>query len=129
MTNNNESSLLAAEEARRQAMVANDIPKLELLLADGLVYVHSTGGVDSKQGYIDKLKAGSLQYKTVEFNDVSAKVIGTVGLLRAAMRAVITGKDGMQRNVINTYLGVWEHGPSGWQLLMVQGSAVPAPAP
>ena len=128
MADNNEQGLLAAEEARRQAMVANDIKKLDSLLDDSLFYGHSIGGSDTKQVYLDKLKSGSLQYKAVEFNDVSTRVIGTVGLLRASMRAVVIGKDGTQRNVVNTYLGVWEHGAAGWKLLMVQGTAMPAAA-
>ncbi len=128
MADNNEQGLLAAEEARRQAMVSNDVSRLEALLDDSLVYGHSIGGVDSKQVYLDKLRNGSLQYKAVEFNDVSARVIGTVGLLRASMRAVVIGKDGTQRNVVNTYLGVWEHGAAGWKLLMVQGTATPTAA-
>lgn len=128
MTDNNEQGLLAAEEARRQAMVANDIHKLGSLLDDSLFYGHSIGGADTRQSYLDKLGSGSLQYRAVEFNDVSARVIGTVGLLRASMRASVIGKDGTQRNVLNTYLGVWEHGTAGWKLLMVQGTAIPATA-
>lgn len=109
-------------------MVSNDVSRLESLLDDSLVYGHSIGGADSKQAYLDKLGSGSLQYKAVEFNDVSVRVIGTVGLLSASMRAVVIGKDGTQRKVVNTYLGVWEHGPAGWKLLMVQGTAMPAAA-
>ncbi|MES2188971.1 MAG: nuclear transport factor 2 family protein [Pseudomonadota bacterium] len=126
MTDNNEQGLRAAEEARRLAMVANDIDSLDSLLDDSLFYGHSIGGADTKQSYLDKLRSGSLQYKAVEFNDVSVRVIGTVGLLRASMRASVIGKDGTQRHVANTYLGAWEHGTSGWKLLMVQGTALPA---
>ncbi len=94
MTDNNEQGLLAAEEARRQAMLDNDIARLEALLADGLAYVHSTGGTDSKQSYLKKLSGGDLLYETVEFVSPSARVIGTVGLVSAAMRATVTGRDG-----------------------------------
>ncbi|MES2283210.1 MAG: nuclear transport factor 2 family protein [Pseudomonadota bacterium] len=129
MTTNNEQGLLAAEEARRQAMLDNDIARLEALLADGLAYVHSTGGTDSKQSYLKKLSGGDLLYETVEFVSPSARVIGTVGLVSAAMRATVTGRDGSnRRNVFNTYLAVWEHGPSGWVLQMLQGTPSAPPA-
>ncbi|MES2910672.1 MAG: nuclear transport factor 2 family protein [Pseudomonadota bacterium] len=129
MTDNNEQGLLAAEEARRQAMLGNDIGKLEGLLADSLAYVHSTGGTDSKESYLKKLSSGDLLYETVEFVEPSARVIGTVGLVSAAMRATVTGRDGSnRRNVFNTYLAVWAHGPSGWVLQMLQGTPSAPPA-
>ncbi len=127
MTDNNESGLRAAEEARRRAMLANDVPKLDSLLADSLFYGHSIGGVDTKAAYLAKLTNGSLAYKAVEFSLETVQLIGTVGLVRGGMRATVKGKDGNLRDVVNTYLGVWEHTAAGWKLLMVQGTAMPAP--
>lgn len=129
MTDNNEQGLLAAEEARRTGMVDNDMGKLGSLLGDSLAYVHSTGGTDSKQSYLKKLSDGELRYESVEFLSPSARVIGTVGLISAKMRAVITGKDGSnRRTILNSYLAVWEHGASGWTLLMLQGTPATPPA-
>lgn len=126
MADNNEAGLLAAEEARRQAMVANDINKLDSLLADGLAYVHSTGGKDSKQSYLNKLSGGDIRYEAVEFVTPSARVIGTVGLVTAMMRATVTGKGGAnRRDVFNNYLAVWEHGATGWTLQILQGTPLP----
>lgn len=128
MATDNEQGLLAAEESRRQAMVANDVSALESLLADSLFYGHSIGGVDTKDAYLGKLKSGSLEYKAVQLNIVTAQVIGTVGLVRGGMRATVKGKDGNLREVVNTYLGAWEHTAAGWKLLMMQGTATPITA-
>jgi ketosteroid isomerase-like protein len=128
MTNLDEKSLLAAEEARRQAMVANDTTKLAGLLSDTLVYTHTTGDKDSKQDYLGKLSSGALRYEAVEFSDVQARVVGTVGLLTAGMKATVSGGKGNRREVANTYLAVWEHGDAGWVLQLLQGSPLPKPA-
>lgn len=127
-----ENSLLAAEEARRQAMLDNHTDRLGALLSDTLVYTHSTGGQDSKQGYLGKLASGVLRYEAVEFKNVQVRLIGTVGLLTASMTATISGNQdsqGKRRVVANNYLAVWVYSASGWTLQLLQGSPLPKPAP
>src|SRR5262245_52458015 len=46
------------EIERFQAQEKNDFAALERLLADDLVYTHSSAAVDTKAGYIDALKSG-----------------------------------------------------------------------
>jgi Domain of unknown function (DUF4440) len=55
-------SALAADQARRNAMAADDLEGLAALLADECLYVHSTGAVDTKQSYLAKLADGSIRY-------------------------------------------------------------------
>lgn len=124
MTIADEKSLLAAEEARRQAMLAGDVAKLDALLSDALVYVHSSGGVDSKQSYLDKLARGVMRYETLEFIAPQARLIGQAGLLNARMRARVENA-GARREVASSYLAVWEHGATGWVLQWVQATSLP----
>ncbi|WP_421955148.1 nuclear transport factor 2 family protein [Polaromonas sp.] len=126
MASPNEQGLLAAEEARRQAMLANDTAKLDALLSDGLVYVHSSGGKDSKQSYLQKISTGVLLYESLEFITPVARVIGMAGLVTAGMRATVSGSNSQRRNIASTYLAVWEHGASGWVLQLVQATPLPA---
>ena len=49
----------ALELERFQAQEKNDFAALERLLADDLVYTHSSGAVDSKASYIESLRSGS----------------------------------------------------------------------
>ena len=128
MTTPDPTGLLAAEESRRQAMLANDAAALGALLSDALIFTHSSGGKDSRQSYLQKLTSGALHYETVEFEQPTARVIGTVGLVMATMRASISGNTGNRREVNSNYLAVWEHGPSGWMLQLIQGTPVPAAA-
>ena len=50
------TAVLAAEERRRQALLSADLEALQGLLADTLVYVHSTAASDSKDSYLAKLR-------------------------------------------------------------------------
>lgn len=126
MSSPDPTSLLAAEEARRQAMLANDAAALGALLSDALIYTHSSGGKDSRQSYLQKLISGALHYERVGFEQPTARVIGTVGLVMATMRASISSHTGIRREVNSNYLAVWEHGASGWMLQLIQGTPVPA---
>ena len=126
-TTPNEASLRAAEEARLQAMRANDSVALDAMLADALCYVHSSGGKDTRQSYIHKLGNGTLQYKTCEFLTPEFRLIGNAGFVTARMLAKVVSS-GNHREVANNYLAVWEHDGAAWKLLYLQGTPLPAPA-
>jgi hypothetical protein len=122
-----EHSLLAAEEARRLAMLAADVTALGTLLADTLAYTHSTGVTDSKQSYLQLLASGALRYETLEFAEPRARLMGTAGLVSAVMYAVVRKGD-VRRDIASSYLAVWEHTAAGWVLQTVQATALPAKA-
>jgi hypothetical protein len=121
-----EHSLLAAEEARRQAMLAADVAVLGALLSDTLAYTHSTGVTDSKQSYLQLLASGALRYETLEFAH-RARLMGTAGLVSAVMYAAVRKGD-LRRDIASSYLAVWEHTATGWVLQAVQATALPAKA-
>ena len=120
-----EQGLLAAEEARRQAMLAADVATLGTLLSETLAYTHSTGVTDGKQSYLQLLASGALRYEALEFAAPEARLIGTAGTVSAVMRATVL-KGEVRRNIASTYLAVWEHTAAGWVLLAVQATALPA---
>ena len=120
-----ERSLLAAEEARRQAMLAADVAALGALLSETLAYTHSTGVTDSRQSYLQLLASGALRYETLEFAAPQARLVGTVGWVSAVMYATVR-KGEQRRDIASSYLAVWDHTPAGWMLQAVQATALPA---
>ena len=123
-----EDGLLAAEEARRLAMLAADTAVLDTLLSDALVYTHSTGVTDSKAGYLQSLAGGALRYESLEFVAPQVRLVGTAGLVSAVMRATLRKGD-VRRDIASAYLAVWEHTASGWVLQAVQATALPVKSP
>ena len=123
-----EDSLLAAEEARRLAMLAGDVGVLGALLSNTLAYTHSTGVTDGKLSYLQSLAGGALRYETLAFVAPQARLMGTAGLVSAVMRATIVKGD-IRRDIASSYLAVWEHTASGWVLQAVQATALPAKTP
>ena len=121
---------LIAEEQRRQAMLSGDIAALEELLSEGLVYVHSTGGRDTKTTYLDKMASGSLKYVTLSFEDLQVHAAGPGEMVTGRMSAeVIIG--GQSKSIRSLFLTVWmpELGAEGRQrmrMLAYQGTSGPA---
>ena len=52
----NSDDVVKAEDARYAAQMANDFPAMEKLIADDLVYIHSSSVVDTKQTYIESMR-------------------------------------------------------------------------
>ena len=123
------TAVLAAEERRRQALLSTDLEALQGLLADTLVYVHSTAASDSKDSYLAKLRGGGLRYQALQFDDLQACLLGPAGDV-----AVVTGrmaaqvlKDGQPRAVRSLFMTVWARSAAAgdWQLCAHQGTPLP----
>lgn len=118
--------VLALEERRRQALLAGDLSALQGLLADELVYVHSTGGCDRKATYLAKLSSGSLKYLSVNFHDLQVQHLQQAAVVTGRMAAQIT-KDGEPKAVASLFMTVWGCGSDGaWRLHAHQGTPATA---
>ena len=121
------TEVLALEERRRQALLAGDLPALQALLAEGLVYVHSTGVCDRKDSYLAKLAGGSLKYQSLSFSDTQVQGLPQAAVVSGRMAAVVL-KDGQTKNVASLFMTVWACGADGvWRLHAHQGTPLPTP--
>ncbi len=121
------ASLLEAEEARRQAMVDSNTQKLDALMADSMVYVHSSGITDNKQAYLQLLSSGTVKYETVDFDKLNVQLLGQVALITGTMKASLM-RAGARKQIATAYLAVWEHTGGDWLLHAVQATTLPAAA-
>ena len=118
--------ILALEELRRQALLAGDLPALQRLLAEDLVYVHSTGACDGRDSYLAKLAGGSLQYLELDFFSLQVQVLPQAATVSGRMVALVS-KDGQRKNVASLFMTVWARGADGeWRLQAHQGTPLPA---
>ena len=73
-----------AEDARYAAQTSSDFAAMERLFGDDLVYVHSNGDLDDKQGFIEAQRSRTI-YRSMERSEVKVRVYGPV--------AIITGRE------------------------------------
>ncbi|MFM0503211.1 MULTISPECIES: nuclear transport factor 2 family protein [Paraburkholderia] len=112
------------EDARYAAMVSKDIPTLERLLDDKLIYMHSTGVADTKSSYIEGLRTGIWDYHGIDRTEPQYQVDGDIVLVfgKLAIRMITRG---VFKAFESRALAVWVRKPEGWRLLAVQSGAIP----
>jgi hypothetical protein len=110
---------------RWQAMVDLDTSVLEAQFSDALAYTHSSGGTDTKAGYLAQLRSGALHYEELEFSITRIRVVGSAGVIGGTMRGYAVRGETRHR-VGSSYLAVWERGDDQWRLLAMQATNLPA---
>ena len=76
-----------------QAMIAKDIAALDTILADGSVLIHMTGTRQPKRQYLHEIENGTLNYYSVEDDEIIINVNGTMAEMtgRSRVNAAVYG--------------------------------------
>ena len=75
-------------------MSERDVESLAALVHEDAVFVHM-GGTMSKAEELDVIRSGAIQYKTVDIQETSVRLIGTTAILlnRIRLVAVVGGNE------------------------------------
>jgi hypothetical protein len=84
------AAALAAQDARFAAMVSGDAAYLEKALDASLTYQHSTGTAQTKDEFIQAIRAGGLKYKAIDVLDRRARRFGAVVIITGTYRLQAT---------------------------------------
>lgn len=126
MANAAEAELLRLDDERSRAMMAQDTAALERLMADDIVYTHSSGRLDSKKSFIASIASGTVKYRRINRKDVAATLREGFAILTGAVEIdVETG--GRVLNLNLRFCNVWERGPKGWQQIGWQSTPIAPP--
>lgn len=114
-----EKAVIDTEKQRFAAQVGKDFGVLERVLANDLVYTHSTGGADTKQAYIQSIRNGKTAYDAIEVEEQKARIYGSTAIINGLclFKAVNNG------NAINNhlrYLSVYVRNGNQWQMVAWQ---------
>jgi hypothetical protein len=121
-------AVLQAEEARRQALLSSDLAALEALLSPELVYVHSSGGQDSKASYLEHMRSGSLKYLSMSLDALQAHPASYCCIVTGRMSAEVI-RHGQTMQIKSQFMTVWApaagtNAQPVWQLQAYHGSPV-----
>jgi ketosteroid isomerase-like protein len=121
----------ALELERFQAQEKNDFAALERLLADDLVYTHSSGNVDSKASYIDSLRTGKSRYLKIAPEDLRVRVVGDLALIHGrgvfTLETNVNGQKG-ENPLHLSFLDIWQKKNGKWQMIAWQSTRIVPPA-
>jgi ketosteroid isomerase-like protein len=119
-----EADIRAAEQTWSKAILAKDTSTLQNLLADGLIYAHSTGIVDTKSSYLAKIAGGGLKYLAVEFESMTVNSYGTTAVMFAHMHIRGINQNGPFDDRM-LMMHVWHKNGRDWQLVAHQTTKIP----
>ena len=120
----NAQKVIDLDRQRMNAMAQKDIAKLNELIADDLVYTHSSARLDTKQSLIGAMQSGATVYNSVVPSDVKAQDLGdTVVLTGLARIGVNSGGNAMNFGV--RFTDVWVNKGGKWQMATWQSTRTP----
>ena len=72
----NLADIAAAGRTLYRAMIAQDLGVLKILLADDVIYIHSTAVAETKDGYLAGIRNGIYEYGSIDSSDVTIRLCG-----------------------------------------------------
>lgn len=110
------TAILAADDARYAAMIEGDFTALEEILADELLYGHSSGQVDTRESYLNALRGGAVKYLEVQRSVETVSEVGPVALMTGLHRLRVQ-VGGQERVLHNRFMTTWVQRGGSWLLL------------
>jgi ketosteroid isomerase-like protein len=118
------SDVAIAEQALYRAMIAQDFAALGALLADDVVYIHSTAVAETKDGYLAGVRGGLYEYEAIESSDVSLRRFGDVAIQTGTVRMTVGARDQPRASIALLFTLVWKREQQGWRLWQRQATRV-----
>jgi ketosteroid isomerase-like protein len=117
----NGQTIIELDRKRMTAMAEKDVATLRSLLADDLIYTHSSARLDTKQSLIGAMESGATVYTGVEPSEVKAQDLGDAVVLTgiAAIKVTSNGKP----NAVRVRFTVFYARRAGqWQMVAWQST-------
>ena len=119
----NGQAVIDLDKKRMTAMAEKDVATLNAIVADDLIYTHSSARLDTKKTLIGAMESGSTVYTSVVPSDVVAQDLGdTVVLTGVAAISVMSG--GKPNSFRVRFVDVWARRPAGWQMVTWQSTKI-----
>ena len=117
----NGGTVIALDAKRMAAMAEKDLAALNALIADDLIYTHSSARLDTKQTLIGAMESGATVYTSVVPSDVVAQDLGdAVVLTGVAAIGVMSG--GKPNSFRVRFIDVYAKRAGGWQMVTWQST-------
>lgn len=120
-----EAAVTSAVEELKKAMIDGNKAGLESIASDKLSYGHSSGLVENKMEFVDKIASGKSDFVTIDLTDQSISISGKTAIVRHKFHATTNdgGKSGEVRLFI---LLIFQKENKQWKLLARQAARQPS---
>jgi hypothetical protein len=109
--------LLPLEKVRVDTLCKGDLPGLEKIFASDLTYVHSSGALESRTEFLDKLRTGERKYVSMEHDPgVAVRSYGDMAILNGSTKVQVLLK-GQPQNLHLRFTEAWVRHGKQWQVV------------
>ena len=120
----NAETIIALDKKRMSAMADKDYATLNEVIADDLVYTHSSARLDTKQSLIGNMQSGSTVYTSVIPSDVKAQDLGDSVVLTGSCRISVNA-GGRPNSFGVRFTDVYARRNGRWQMVTWQSTRLP----
>ena len=117
------AELAAAEQQRQRAMLSGDRVALASLLAQGAVYIHSSGLVDDEKTYLDSVRANKTKYKAIDLRVSTVRLLSQDVVLLSGTTKISALQRERRLELDNVFVMTWVRGADGWRMTSWQSTA------
>jgi hypothetical protein len=128
--NDERPRLISLEKRRFELMIHHDTTQLSGLLADSLIYIHSSGIIDNKASLMKDIGSGHITYLFIIPEKVVASVDGNYAWIygRANVRFKLSTMTGTIDQYVS-FVELYVHKRYQWQLVMCHNARIESNAP
>lgn len=116
-----ESQVLAADEARYQALYRQDGAALERMLLEDYVHTHANGKIDDKAAFLASIAAARYRFVDARRSEQRVRVSSPIVLLSGKTRTTLD-VGGETKVMDNAFVTVWKQTADGFRLLHWQAT-------
>jgi ketosteroid isomerase-like protein len=117
----NAEKIIELDRQRMAAMAEKDVSKLDRIIADDLIYTHSSARVDTKKTLIGAMESGTTVYTAVEPSDVVAQDLGDAVVL-TGVAAISVNSGGVPNSFRVRFVDVYANRGGQWQMVTWQST-------
>lgn len=115
---------LKAEQDRYAAQMKGDVPAMQRLIGDDLVYIHSSTVQDTKASFIESIRSGNVKYRKMKRGDVKVRTYGCIAIVSGGASFDVTVK-GEDRTLSLLFHAVYAKRAAGVQFVSWQATKLP----
>jgi hypothetical protein len=121
----NGQMIIDLDARRMAAMGTKDFATLRELIADDLIYTHSSARIDTKASLIGNMESGATVYNAVEPSEVVAQDLGSAVVLTGKAQIRVTS-NGTPNAFGIRFMLVYANRNGKWQMTSWQSTRLPA---
>lgn len=119
-----EKEVSDAVEQLTTAMVNADKAILEKLTAEKLSYGHSSGAIDNKKTFVEKIMSGASDFVSIDLSEQTISISDNTAIVRHKLDAKTNDAGKGPGEVHLRILLIWQKQKEGWRLLARQAVKV-----